>query len=140
MEKRIGIDTYVFIDLFSGEEKAEKVRTIIEDIADGKTIGFLSATGISELYYHLNRLHGEQIADDRVEYIINLPNLVIVSLGEKISLLAGKLRTKYYKKNIREISYIDCMHLATALSSDCDNFVTGDKDFKDVSELNVKII
>ena len=140
MEKKIGIDTYVFIDLFSGEEKAEKVRVIIENIADGKATGFLSAAGLSELYYHLHRMHREAIAEDRIRYVINLPNLYICPLDEKTSLLAGRLRAKYYKKNSREISYIDCMHLATAISSKCDEFITGDKDFKDITEINVKLI
>ena len=70
---------------------------------------------------------------------MSYPNLRIEPANNEITVLAGRLRYKYYKNKQREISYLDCIHLATAILTKCKKFVTGDKDFKDVKELEIEV-
>ena len=66
-------------------------------------------------------------------------NIKVISVTEEIAELAGKLRAKYYSKE-RQISFIDCIHLATAIVSKAEKFVTGDKDFLGVEEIKIELI
>ncbi len=141
MEKRIGIDTYIFIELFSGEEnRTKRAEPVLKQIIEGYATGIISSAALTELYYHLNRYHGKEKTEYWIIYLQNLPNTEIISLDTDTAILAGRLRTKYYKKKFKEISYLDCMHIATAIKSSCTSFITGDKDFSGIEEIKVEII
>jgi len=43
----------------------------------------------------------------------------IVDVDKEIALLAGRLRCKYYKKQECELSFLDYIYIATAISTKC---------------------
>ena len=138
--EEIALDTYVFLDLFSGDSRLEgKVKTYMEKVMEGKIKAVISSTVFSELFYHVAKKWGVEKADERVSFITSYPNLRTEPANNEITVLAGRLRYKYYKYKQREISYLDCIHLATAILTKCTKFVTGDKDFKDVEEIEVEV-
>lgn len=139
--EEIALDTYVFLDLFSGDSRFEgKVKTYMEKVMEGKIKAVISSGVFSELFYHVAKKWGVEKAEERIAFITSYPNLTITPVNNEISILAGRLRYKYYRKPPqREISYLDCIHLATAIFTNCKKFVTGDKDFEDIEEIDIEV-
>ena len=129
----IYLDTFVFMDLLSGnKEIAEKAAVYIKEDA------VVSAVLLAELSFHIGHRKKSKI-DEVLFYIQSLPNLKIIEVTTEISTLAGKMRAAYFKKIEKNLTYFDCLHLATALVSGCTKFVTGDKGFTAIQEIEVEI-
>jgi len=134
---RIYLDTFVFMDILSGSEHAADAMKYIELMKSGST-GVVSSVLFAELSYHLTKRKGKDKAEEVLIYIQSLPNIEIVPVGEEIAKKAGRLRVKYsgiYKK----LTYFDCIHIATAVYSGCSKFITGDRGFLDVKDIEVEV-
>ncbi|MBI2583573.1 MAG: PIN domain-containing protein [Candidatus Aenigmarchaeota archaeon] len=134
----IALDTYVIMDLLSGEvELVKKAKKYLNEVREKG--GIASAVLLTEIVYHVSRRRNPQFAEEAVAFIRNFPNLSVMEVTVDIAVMAGRLRNKYYKSKTREISFLDCVHLASALSASAQKFVTGDKDFDAVEEMAVEI-
>ncbi len=129
----IALDTYVFFEAMNKNERAIKVLKEVKEKG-----GVISVLVLTELYYHLSK---RNLVEEyyKIRVIIDELNIKIIPVTEEIAELAGKLRAKYYSKE-RQISFIDCIHLATAIISKAKKFVTGDKDFLGIEEIKVELI
>lgn len=139
---KIYLDTFVFMDILSGKpeliEKAEQYLKLSENK------GFISTILLTELAFHVGKRKGPEKAEE-ILYLLELyPNLKIIPVSEEIAALAGKLRSKYnslfhHGKIKKELTYFDCIHLATAITMNCEKFITGDKGFVGVDEIEAEI-
>ena len=137
--EKIYLDTFVFMDILSGDETLISKASEYIELAK-KNSAAISAIMITELAYHLRRRKTREKTEEILFYIKSLPNIEVVSVTEEIAQEAGLLRAKYRRlKLAKHFTYFDCVHIATALSSNCTRFVTGDRGFKDIKEINVEI-
>ncbi|MBI5061889.1 MAG: PIN domain-containing protein [Candidatus Aenigmarchaeota archaeon] len=122
--------------LSDSENRTRKAEKWIREVE--KEGGKASSLIFSEVIFHVSRRNPQKV-DWAITLIKSIRNLEIVDADESVSILAGRLRHKYYKKTERELSYLDCVHLATAITSGCNKFVTGDKDFSGIEEIEVEV-
>lgn len=132
------LDSYVLLDLLSGkEEKAAKAKKYLLEIESKG--GAIAATVLTEVFFHISRRSTHEEAVKAMSFIRAIKNLKVIDINTDMSILAASLRAKYYKNKQREISYLDCIHLATAILTNCKKFITGDKDFEGIEEIEVKV-
>ena len=135
---RIYFDTFVFMDILSGSEYADRAKEYIELLKKG-TEGVISSVMFAELSYHLTKRKGKDKAEEVLIYIQSLPNMEIVPVSIEIAKKAGRLRVKYSRHDEKKLTYFDCIHLATAIYSQCGKFITGDRDFLGVNDIEVEV-
>ena len=63
----------------------------------------------------------------------------VVDVNREISIKAAELRASYYKKNKCELSFLDCIHIASAILTKCSKIVTGDKEFLRIKEIRAEV-
>ncbi len=108
----ISLDTNIFIYwLEKNTEFYEISAQIIKKIYSGEISATCSSLVLAEIYNNNQLL---------VEAIKNLPNLKIVNVSDEVAELAGKLRFGYGLK------VIDSVHIASAIISGSDSFITND--------------
>ena len=138
MVEKIYLDTFVFMDILSGEADAAKAQAYLEKMKGG-TAGVVSSILFAELTFHIRRKRGRERAEEILLYIKNLPNLEIIDVTQDIAKAAGFLRSHYAKKIPKKLTYFDCVHIATALAAGCTKFITGDRGFRDIKEIAMEI-
>lgn len=132
------LDSYVIMDVLSdNKEKALKAQKYLTEA--GARGGIISSTVLAEVFFHVARRNTVDNASKAITFIKSMENLHIVDANQDISILAGELRHKYYKKSQKELSYLDCIHLATAINKNCNKFITGDKDFEGIEEIETEV-
>ncbi len=127
------------MDILSGDPNlAGKALKYLEETKDKGAV--VSVVLFTELSYHLRRRISRDKTEEILFYVQSLPCLEIAPLTEDIAKHAGILRARYRRLKIpKKLTYFDCIHLATAIENKCSKFVTGDRGFKDVQEINVEI-
>jgi predicted nucleic acid-binding protein len=137
---KIYLDTFVFMDILSGnEEFSSKAKKYLEEVKAGKSFGIVSCVLFEELAFHIKRRKGTQKAEEILFYIQSLPGIEFVPVSQDIAKLAGILRARYAGKIEKKLTYLDCIHLATALHEKCDQFITGDRGFRDILEIKIEL-
>lgn len=139
MPGKIYLDTFVFMDILSGEQAlVEKASKYIEEAR--KRGGVISSVQITELAFHLRRRKSREKAEEVLFYVSSLPNIEVVPVDMEIAKNAGLLRARYRRMKLqKKFTYFDCLHIATALATKCVKFVTGDRGFREVKEIAVEI-
>ena len=134
----IYFDTYVILDLFSGEK--ELVRKARRHLRVASEEGCaISTVGLTEVVFHLIRKGFGEVVEDFLLFVRTFQKLRVINVDEEIAVKAGKIRGKYYNKSECELSFLDCIHIATALIAGCAKIVTGDRDFSRVKEIEVEV-
>jgi predicted nucleic acid-binding protein len=101
--------------------------------------GVISSTLLAELIFHLSRSRSQNLAVEAVAFVEEYPLLSIANTTPEIAMLAGHLRNKYYHRTKSDMSFLDAIHLATAIQCKADTFVTTDNDFSGIEEIPVDI-
>ena len=137
--EKIYLDTFVFMDILSGEKPvAEKAAQYIEEAEKAGAI--VSVILFTELAFHMRKRKSREKTEEVLFYIKSIDNLEIVPVTDDIAKQAGLLRARFRRLKLpKKFTYFDCIHLATALTYGCSKFVTGDRGFKDIKEINVEI-
>lgn len=139
-KEKIYLDTFVFMDILSGnEEYAGKAKMYLEKTRSGAAESVISSILLAELAFHLKRKRGTEKAEEILYYIRSLPNLSVAPVTAEIAKQAGLLRARYMRRIDKKLTYFDCIHLATAIEMQCKKFVTGDRGFRDIKEIQVEI-
>ena len=127
-------DTFLFMDMLSGNpELAEKAEAYLRN-----SRGVVSSILLAELAFHVSRRKRSKAAEI-LFYVQSLPNIEIIGVDEEIAGLAGLLRSKYRGKIQKKLTYFDCLHLATAMQSKCKKFITGDRGFREITDIEVEV-
>ena len=85
----------------------------------------------AESFVYIFEQNDESLEKKQLKALEKIPKLQIVAPTKKICLLAAQLRAAYRLKTP------DAIHLATAIDSDCDVFITNDGNLKKVQEITV---
>ena len=132
--EKMYFDTFLFMDLLSGKpELAEKAEAYLRN-----SRGVVSSILLAELAFHVSRRKRSKAAEI-LFYVQSLPNIEIIGVDEEIAGLAGLLRSKYRGKIQKKLTYFDCLHLATAMQSKCRKFITGDRGFREITDIEVEV-
>lgn len=113
-------DTSALISFFDGEDGAEVIKKLFEDVESGLSEGFVSVVSLTELFYIYNDKKESVRAKDVIETIIK-SGLKPVPINISTSLLAGK-----YKSNA--IPLADALIAANAVEIGA-KLVTNDPHF-----------
>ena len=131
-DSRIYIDTAPFI--YYLEMNAlyfDRTRTFFKNCYENHTPLVTSAVTVEEYCIHPLSLGDEKSAEDFQAFISGM-NIDVVPCDRLIALEAARIRAKY-----KAIKALDAIHLATALFSECQVFVTNDKQLRQIHEINV---
>lgn len=135
---KIYLDTFVFMDILSGEDISGKAIQYIEEAK--KVGGVISSVQLTEMSFHLRRRKSREKTEEILFYIQSLPNIEIIPVTSEIAKDAGLMRARYrHLKTQKKFTYFDCIHITTALAAKCTKFVTGDRGFKEVKEIEMEI-
>ncbi len=110
---------------------AERMRTLLESAQVGVARLLLCVVNWAEVYYALWRVHGPQVAEEKLLQISRLP-VALVAVDAILAKRAATLRAKY------RLPYADCFAAAVAQQEKAP-VVTADSDFRAV-EREVKIL
>ena len=138
MNEKIYLDTFVFMDVLSDDyEASRKAALYLNQLKEKQAV--ISAALFAELAFHIKRQRGKERAEEILMYISSLPNLEVIPVSIEIAKPAGMLRARYAGKIPKKLTYFDCVHIATALASNCTKFITGDRGFRDIKEIKMEI-
>jgi len=133
----IYLDSWVWLEYGFRGDSWERARDAIDDArSDG---GVVSTIALTEVDYILARDIDRETADLVTGAIEDFETIDVVPVSSEVALYASQLRSKYYQRRERELSYADAIHLATAALLDCDALHTGDADFEGVDEVNAVV-
>lgn len=132
--ERVYFDTFVFMDLLSGnKDMADRAESHMR-----KYSGVVSAILLTELAYHIAK-RKRRLAGEVLFCVRSLPGLDIIPLDQETAGLAGAIRARYRGKIQKRLTYFDCIHIATAIRAGCKKFITGDRGFREISDIEMEI-
>ena len=123
----VALDSNVFIAaLSSKEEHSPSAQQLIRDIASGKYRAIASSIVYSEVY-------SVSVANQSLDlegFFSQVDNFATIPASDDICIRAGELRLEYGSK----LKLHDAMHLATALHSKVNLFITNDEKLAKVAQ------
>ena len=129
----IYLDSWVWLEYGLEQEHEVVAREIIDDARQHG--GVVSTIGLTEIDYILTRELDRDSADQITSGIEDMERVSVVPVTTEVARLASTLRSKYYDRQTRELSYADAIHVATATLLDCTALHTGDDDFDGIDEV-----
>lgn len=133
----IYLDSWVWLEYGLGQDHDGVARECIEEAR--RSGGAISTIGLTEVDYVLARELDREAAAAVASAIEDLDGIHLVPVSVEVARLASTLRSKYYDRQARELSYADAIHLATASLLGCTTFHTGDSDFENVEEVEATV-
>ena len=134
----IGLDSWILMEIYTKGAKFEKAKGLMDNLEKGGK-AVISTMAITEIKYKASKIFGRTKANRFIREILTFPNTEILPVSVGIAINAANLRLKYYKRG-KELSYADCIHLATSIASKCNKFYSGDPDFEGITEIPVEIV
>lgn len=116
------LDASALMTLFENRSGADKMEELLLEAGESETPLLMSVINWGEVYYSSWRLHGEQVANEKIRQIGSLP----------IEIVAANMRTVKHAATLKAslaLPYADCFVAALA-SSHKAAIVTADADFK----------
>jgi len=150
---KIFLDANIFIYIFKGDWRAEHCKTLIDKIVNYEITGFTSYSVLDEVVRFLivdelwteYRITEKSIKSDPryinfedlknykkgFEYIKEIENLKILTIGDEVFSLALKFSGEY------NLFFPDAVHASTCKLNGIDDIATNDSDFERVDFLTV---
>jgi predicted nucleic acid-binding protein len=132
LKKRIGLDASMLIDFMTAETKRQKELSYL--LGNAKHIigsYVLLAESTVRFWKDKNKRMIEIV--EGIPHVIE--NFEYVNFGENEARYTAYLRSQY-----RWLKTPDAMHVATAITQECDYFLTCDKKLKKVKEIPVVVL
>lgn len=125
MPERNGIvlDSFALIGYLENEMFSSRVETLLKQARDGKSLIYLHAIHLGEVYYITLREQGQVLADLAYARIRAFPLNYIDIIDEELLRTAATLKAKY------PISYADAFAAAMAVMNNA-FLLTGDPEFQ----------
>jgi ribonuclease VapC len=124
------LDSFAVIAHLEGEDRGERVTSILKEAQSGRVILYLSVINLGEVHYITLRERGAEAAGQILQLIKLLP-ITIIDADFDLTIKASILKSKY------PIAYADCFAASLALDKGA-KLITGDPEFKRM-ENEVKI-
>jgi len=119
----IVLDSFALIGYLENETFSSRVEKILKQAREGKSLIYLHAIHLGEVYYITLREQGQDLADLAYARIRAFPLTYIEIIDEELLGTAAKLKAKY------PISYADAFAAAMAFINDA-FLLTGDPEFQ----------
>lgn len=137
----IFIDSWVWLEYLFGGPAADHAGGLIQEADTVSEGGLIAPTVIAEVSYRVHVVENAETADEAVRAIRTFDHIESLPLVDELAQYAAKLRVKYYRRDERDLSYADAIHLAVAsVHEDCHTLYTGDPDFEAVDEIETVVI
>lgn len=134
-QQQVGLDTAVFIYHIEGSARySATAEAIFRDLAIGSFRGVTSILTLMELVVKPLQLGEVGVADDYESLLADYPNLTIADLDRQTVRRAAELRAKH------RLRPIDTLQVAACLEHGATVFVTNDRDFRRVTEIQVLLL
>jgi predicted nucleic acid-binding protein len=131
---RIALDTVSFIYFLERHPTYYRsAKDLFERIEKGKIEAVASTLVLTELLVPAFRADDSSRAQDVLRLFAHFPHLTLIEVTASIAFEASRIRAK------SSLRTPDALHLATALMQKVDWFVTNDKAFTRLPNLQVKI-
>ena len=131
--KNIILDSFALIGYLENETFSDRIEKILKQAREGKSLIYLHAIHLGEVYYITLRQQGQDLADLAYARIRAFPLTYIEVIDEELLHIAAKFKAKY------PISYADAFAAAMAVIKSA-FLLTGDPEFKALErEENVSI-
>jgi predicted nucleic acid-binding protein len=111
-----------------------RVKSILLLVDEGKITSFTSVVTLTEILPLPMRSGNIGLIQKHRDFLLHSQNLSLVKIDISIAMQAAELRSKY---NLRTA---DALQLASAISVNCDAFLTNDKQLRRVTELRVLVL
>ncbi len=135
MGQVIALDTSVFIYHLEKRAPFEAiVSKLLSSIESGDSFGVFASIGVLELLVRPKKLGQASLVREYKELIATFPHLFLINLDEAIIEKSAELRAHY------GIKTPDAIHIATAIVSGANFFVTNDRRLKKVKEMKIKLL
>lgn len=133
--KTIAIDAVCFIYYFEAHEQyGPLAKQIFSALSYGKLKATTSVLTISELLA-FEKLQNDSLLYEKTKIKLRTtPRLDIIPIDETIAELAAILKTKY------TIALPDGLHIASAIVTKQDAFITNDKKLKKITEIPILVL
>ena len=132
---RVFIDTAPFIYMLEDNERySAKVRTLVNEYYERNTSLFTSPLTYTEycvVPYRSGDL--QKIAD--FEAFVSDADISLIPLTTQIAKYAAHIRSQY-----TGLKSMDALQLSSAIVSDCDVFLTNDKQLRQVEKIQVLLV
>lgn len=135
--KIITLDTNIFVYAYQkSDAKGDKARKLLAKIKEVEALTFISVITIEEF---LVRIYKQKLEKD-IELYENFLTagglIIVVDINRAIARTAAKLRAAY-----PSLRTPDALHLASAISSDADIFITTDRRLpRKIDKLSIQIL
>jgi uncharacterized protein len=124
------LDANVFIyPVIDNDKRADFYKGIIYDVVSGKIKACTSVLTWDEIIHYLIKEKGKDFALAQSEKFLKLPNLDFVEASSFIIFKAHQIMKNH------EINPRDAIHLATAISCNCQDIISEDKVFDKIKEV-----
>jgi len=134
----IFIDSWVWIEYFSEDQRWQKAEQVLQELEEGK--GIISSLVLAEVRYRILGKFGVEKADQVIHAMESFDTLQVVPVTAEAAKYGADLRDKYYQRGGKEVSYADAIHLAVAVMTGCSKLYSGDPDFEGIEEMETEII
>jgi predicted nucleic acid-binding protein len=111
-----------------------RMRSIMKQVASGHPTGKASFLVLAEVLVQPIRTSNKTLVQQYENVLVNSSDFQLVPIGEAVSRKAAELRATYNLKTP------DALHVASAIVSGCDAFLTNDTGIKRVTEIMVLIL
>jgi predicted nucleic acid-binding protein len=131
----LGVDTPPFI--YYTENRPiyfDKMKAIFQRVNQGQFEVLCSVITLSETLNKPIEANDQMLINAYNSLFENTSGVTLVSVNKNIARRAAELRAKYGLKTP------DALHVATALETGCQAFLTNDKGLKQVSEIQVLVL
>lgn len=132
VEPMIFIDSWVWIEYFSEDERWKKAKAVLEEMEEKR--GIISSLVLAEVRYRILRKFGTEKADRVIHTIESFDTLQVAPVTGEVAKYGADLRNKYYDRKKRKLSYADAIHLGVAVMTGCEKLYSGDPDFEGIEE------
>jgi len=117
------LDSFALIGFLENEKFASRVESLLKQARKGKTVVYLHALHLGEVYYITLREQSQNMADLAYARIKSFPVRYIDIIDDELLRNAGWLKANY------PISYADAFAAALAIIHKA-SLLTGDSEFK----------
>ncbi|AHG00702.1 hypothetical protein HALLA_05090 [Halostagnicola larsenii XH-48] len=131
------LDSWVWLEYVFGGDADAEAETALENAREDD--GLTSTIALTEIDYILRRDLDTETADYVTSSIEDDDSVRVVPVSSEIALHASNIRSKYYQRRERELSYADALHISTAIITECDVIHTGDSDFEALEEIETVV-
>ena len=129
------LDACALIAYFAEEDGAEKIKEIFKQaIDDTNTSVYMSKINLLEVYYDVIKSYNEQVANEMLEIVAEMPIKIIHKLSDAVLKKAGYLKSKY------RISLADSIAIAESITKNGILITSDHHEFEIVKQYeNIKI-